>query len=193
MTQLPSNVSSTADVKVNDSDYGAIAEVERNDKITIRNTLKVTGNFLEDKKLETSIDLAQELNIPERILINGNQVDTKDILITGNRVTLNLGDYFVLGDTLIIELETDLREAIPEKVLTMHFEYLEDAKLIEQSNDINLTILRDMFLTLIQRIQKVSFPKIQRISIFITEKESFIFQRLLSMLILGNTKYPINH
>ncbi|EGP4757673.1 lectin [Enterococcus faecium] len=142
MTQLPSNVSSSADVKVNDSDYGAIAEVERNDKITIRNTLKVTGNFLEDKKLETSIDLPQELNIPERILINGNQVDAKDILITGNRVTLNLGDYFVLGDTLIIELETDLREVIPEKVLTMHFEYLENAKLIEQSNDISLTIAK---------------------------------------------------
>ena len=128
MTQLPSNVSSSADVKVNDSDYGGIAEVERNDKITIRNTLKVTGNFLEDKKLETSIDLPQELNIPERILINGNQVDAKDILITGNRVTLNLGDYFVLGDTLIIELETDLQEVIPEKILTMHFEYLENAK-----------------------------------------------------------------
>ena len=43
---------------------------------------------------------------------------------------------------MIIELETDLREAIPEKVLTMHFEYLEDAKLIEQSNDINLTIAK---------------------------------------------------
>ena len=65
--------------------------------------------------METSIDLPQELNIPERILINGNQVDAKDILITGNRVTLNLGDYFVLGDTLIIELETDLQEVIPEK------------------------------------------------------------------------------
>lgn len=45
------------DVKVNDSDYGVIVEVERNDKIIIRNILKVIGNFFEDKKLEISIDL----------------------------------------------------------------------------------------------------------------------------------------
>ncbi|HFX3872794.1 TPA: L-type lectin-domain containing protein, partial [Enterococcus faecium] len=47
VTRLPSNVTSTADVKVNDSDYGAIAEAGGNDKITIRNTLKVEGDFLE--------------------------------------------------------------------------------------------------------------------------------------------------
>ena len=98
----------------------------------------------------------------------------------------------------------------------MHFEYLENAKLIEQSNDISLTIaklkeidvhvyykenesqndlaemktitgksersikkflliLRDMFLTLIQRIQKVSFPKIQRISILLQKRKALSF------------------
>lgn len=64
--------------------------------------------------MQTSIDLPQELTIPEHILINGNQIDAKDIL-TGNRVTLNLTDYFIAGDTLIIELETTLQEVIPEK------------------------------------------------------------------------------
>lgn len=142
VTRLPSNVTSTADVKVNDSDYGAIAEAGGNDKITIRNTLKVEGDFLEYKKMQTSIDLPQELTIPEHILINGNQIDAKDILITGNRVTLNLTDYFIAGDTLIIELETTLQEVIPEKVLTMHFEYLENGNLIEQSNEINLKIAK---------------------------------------------------
>ncbi|MDC9214019.1 MucBP domain-containing protein, partial [Clostridioides difficile] len=83
-----------------------------------------------------------ELTIPEHILINGNQIDAKDILITGNRVTLNLTDYFIAGDTLIIELETTLQEVIPEKVLTMHFEYLENENLIEQSNEINLKIAK---------------------------------------------------
>ena len=50
VTRLPSNVTSTADVKVNDSDYGAIAEAGGNDKITIRNTLKVEGIFLNIRK-----------------------------------------------------------------------------------------------------------------------------------------------
>lgn len=142
MTQLPSNVSSTADVKVNDSDYGAIAEVERNDKITIRNTLKIAGNFIEDKKPQTSIDLPQELTIPEHIWINGKPVDAKDILVSGKQVTLNLADYFIPGDTLMIELETTLQEAIPEKVLKMHFEYLENTELVDQSNEIRLTIAK---------------------------------------------------
>ncbi|WP_241161901.1 MULTISPECIES: MucBP domain-containing protein [unclassified Enterococcus] len=142
MTQLPSNVTSIADVKVNDSDYGAIAEVERNDKITIRNTLKIAGNFIEDKKPQTSIELPKELTIPEHIWINGKQVDAKDILITGNRVMLNLADYFTAGDTLVIELETTLQEVIPEKVLKMHFEYLEKAELVDQSNEISLTIAK---------------------------------------------------
>ncbi len=65
--------------------------------------------------MQTSIDLPQELTIPEHILINGNQIDAKDILITGNRVTLNLTDYFIAGDTLIIELRQLCRKQFLKK------------------------------------------------------------------------------
>ncbi len=116
----------------------------------------------------------------------------------------------------------------------MHFEYLENGNLIEQSNEINLKIaklkeidihvyykdkdsqidiaemktitgkigekyketpidIEGYVLTRIQRIQKASSPKIQRISIFITEKANFISQLLLNMSILENIKYPVDH
>ncbi|MBE6171841.1 MAG: lectin [Enterococcus faecium] len=141
MTQLPTNVTSEADVKVNDGEYGRSVEASKNDRIFIRKMLNVEGSSLEQRNPKASIVLPEELGpVPRSITLDGKPVNDADVSIVDHRVTVELGNHLVSNQPLVLELETVLEDDTPEKVITTNFEYLEQTVLLKKTNEVNITI-----------------------------------------------------
>lgn len=149
MTQIPSSVRSTAELSVNDTGFETEAEANKEDIVTLKNTLHIDNDlkshrdFADEHQPQMSINLPSELAYEQGSLkIDGIQASEKDITVAGTRITLDLTDYLVLEKDMVIELKTKLQDSTPEKRLAMNFEYLENGALLQKSNEIAVKIAK---------------------------------------------------
>ncbi|SES95981.1 Legume lectin domain-containing protein [Enterococcus malodoratus] len=149
MTQIPSSVKSTAELSVNDTGFETEAEANKEDIVTLKNTLHIDNDlkshrdFADEHQPQMSINLPSELAYEQGSLkIDGIQASDKDIIVAGTRITLDLTDYLVLEKDMVIELKTKLQDSTPEKRLAMNFEYLENGALLQKSNEIAVKIAK---------------------------------------------------
>ncbi|MFQ7233307.1 MAG: lectin-like domain-containing protein [Enterococcus hulanensis] len=150
MTQIPTHVQSLAELSVNDAPFATDVEAVENDKIKIKNTLKIDNElniqhhqFAEDRQPQVSMELPPKLMYEEGSLtVDGKKVAPEDISIVDSRITLDLNNYLVLEQDMAIELTAKLQGTTPEEVLAMNFEYSEEAELIQRSNQATIKVAK---------------------------------------------------
>lgn len=158
MTQIPSSVQSTAEISVNGGAFVTAVEASKSDQLTFKNTLNIDNDLVGSKvsQPQVSLTLPTEISYEKGSLsIDGVQVAEADITIAGSRLTLDLSNYLILEKDMLIELKATLQDGTPEKVLPMNFEYLEEATLLQKSNEVSV---------------KIAKPKEKTLSVFYKEE-----------------------
>ncbi|MGY3750237.1 lectin-like domain-containing protein [Vagococcus acidifermentans] len=141
ITQIPTNISSSAEISVNDGEFAMASEASKGDKVTLKNTLEIKNDYLDDRKPQVSLVLPEELDYMDGSLrIDGEQVSGKDVTMVDRKLVVDLIDYLNLGQQTIIELDMTLNDATPKKQLAMYFTYLEDSAPFHDTNQVTLTI-----------------------------------------------------
>lgn len=144
ITRIPTKVSSTAELKINDGSYTVNAEAKKNDIISFKNNLSINTSDISpiDLNPKVSIDLPKELSyIPNSVTINDAPINSSNVTVNGTQVIIDVSSYLSESKSIVIELQTILKnnDASTENNLTTHFEYSEKSQFIEKSNAVNIT------------------------------------------------------
>lgn len=149
ITQIPTNVTSEAQVSVNDGSFADNVEAKNGDKVTLKNILDLKGSFLSARNPKARIKLPAELAYtPNSITIDGKKVPDSAVTIEGTAITVPLDSYTSTEKTLEIQLDTTLTNAQPEQKLTLDFEYLEDDLKLQTSNEVTVNVVKEQEKTL---------------------------------------------
>lgn len=149
ITQIPTNVTSEAQVSVNDGSFADNVEAKNGDKVTLKNILDLKGSFLSARNPKARIKLPAELAYtPNSITIDGKKVPDSAVTIEGTTITVPLDSYVSTEKTLEVQLDTTLTNAQPEQKLTLDFEYLEDDLKLQTSNEVTVNVAKEQEKTL---------------------------------------------
>ncbi|MEG0732685.1 MAG: WxL domain-containing protein [Vagococcus sp.] len=160
ITEIPSNVTSKAEIRRTDGEYMTEVEAGKGDKLFIKNKLNVENDFIDDKNSQVTLEIPQELTyIDNSLTIDGKLLDSNEFSLIDNLLTVNIKKYLASKQELVIELETNVEDASVEREVSTSFGYLEDSVMFLRSNKVSVNITK---------------PKVQTLNVFYKELETDI-------------------
>lgn len=141
ITEIPSNVTSKAEIRRADGVYSTEVDAEKNDKVFIRNLLKVDNDFIGEKHSQVNIEVPKELNFDDQsVTINGQKIGSNDFSMADNLLTVNIQPYLSSKKEMIIEFGAEVKDASVDKQVSTNFGYLEDSIMFLRSNKVSVNI-----------------------------------------------------